>query len=183
MNINILKTYISRLGFVSKRTKRSYDGGCEINITNIDSESHKIEGTVVIKINDSERDVIYFETQLVESPELLIFKSIYHTNTYKVKENQNSIKPSIYPLRTEFKISETTDTFAIVNKEMRYLFSPKTKFILHLIDGNINQIYCVSNKYNFNNGLSENFTRLNMNNKDIINDINNKYEETIRKRR
>lgn len=183
MNINILKTYISRLGFVSERTKFSHNGGCEINITNVGSENHKIEGTVVIKISPSESEVIYFETQLVESPDLLIFKSNYHTNTYKVKQNPNYMGTNEYPIRTETKISETVDTFAIVNKEMRYFFSPKTKFILHLVDGKVNQVYCVSMKYNFNNGLSENFTRLNMNNKDIINDINNKYEETISKRR
>ena len=44
------------------------------------------------------------------------------------------------------------------------------------MDSNIKQVYVVNKKYKFENGISENYTKMNMNNKELFNSIMMQYE-------
>ena len=159
MSTNILKSFISQFGFVSTKTKHSSNKQAEINILNIDNEKHKINGAVIVKNGTAEIETITFETQLSESDDMLLFKTSYQSDTETIQD----------------KAFESVDTFAIVNQEAKSFFTPRTKYLIHLVDGTIKQAYIVNKKYKFSNGISENYTKMNMDNKDIVNDINNAY--------
>ena len=155
MNIHILKTFISKLDFIFKRTGHIYNNDFEINILFIDNGTHKINGTVVIKNKNEESEVIPFETKPCQSEDVLTFESIYQIAD---------------------KLLSEVDSFAIVNKEEKSYYTPKTKYLIHSVNGNINQAYEVNKKYTFEKGISENFIKINMNNKEIVNSINSNYK-------
>lgn len=155
MNIHILKTFISKLDFIFKRTGNIFYDGFEINILSIDNDTHKINGTLVIKNNNDESEVIPFETKLSQSEDVLAFESIYQIAD---------------------KLLSEVDTFTIVNQQQKSYYTPKTKYLIHTVNGNLNQAYEVNKKYTFANGISENFRKINMNNKEIVNRINSNYK-------
>lgn len=158
MNIIVLKSFISRLDFISKKIKYPYNNSLEINILNIDNNIEKIEGKAIIKNEINEIETITFNIQLSKSDDMLLFRTSY--------------KSDKQPTTNEY---EAVDTFAIVNQESKSFFTPKTKYLIHLVDGNIKQAYIVNKKYKFTNGINENYTKLNMDNKDVINSIPTNY--------
>lgn len=178
MNINILKCFISKLDFISERTKYEYSSISEINILNVDEEEHIIKGTVVIRLDAKCLEVITFETRFSQLDDILIFKSKYQIDTNNSHQNFDSVVDGEYIS----KVFEEVDTFVIINQESKTFFTPKTKYLIHLVDGNIKQAYVVNKKYKFENGLSENYTKLNMDNKELLNYIQKNYESQGKKK-
>lgn len=154
MNTIILKSFLCRLGFISKKIEYSNIPTYDIILEKIDN--NEIEGTFLIKTDSIE--TIKFNTKMIESDNILIFKSNY------IIENAEA---------TEI------DTFVIANQEAKSYFTPKTKYLIHLVDDRIEKAYIVNKKYKFINGINENYTKINMNNKEIVNEINNSYESQI----
>lgn len=159
MNMIVLKGFISHLNFIAKRKINPYSSNIEINISNIDNKEHKINGNVIIKNETNQNETIIFNIQLSESADMLVFKSTYQSD----KETLTN------------RDLEEVNTFVIVNPETKSFFTPKTKYLIHLVDGNLKQAYIVNKKYKFTNGISENYSKLNMDNKDNIDNINNIY--------
>ena len=114
MNTIILKSFISRLDFISKKVEYSNSDTYEIIIENINN--NEISGIFMVKNNQNE--TINFKTQIKETDDILIFKSTYQTSTIE---------------KTEI------DTFAIINQETKSYFSPKTKYLIHLVGDRINE--------------------------------------------
>lgn len=156
MNTNTLKGFISKLDFISKKFEYQNNDNFEINYFNINENTYQINGTITINT-----ETITFNTQLSQSEDMLIFKS-----TYKYSNNTQIS----YVNKTEI------DIFTIVEQEQNSFFSPKTKYLIHLVDGIIKQAYVVNKKYKFENGISENHTKINMNNKEIFNSITMHYD-------
>ena len=154
MNTIILKSFLCRLGFVSNKIEYSNSTTYDIILEKINN--NEVEGTFLIKNNQTE--TIKFNTKIIESDDILIFKSKYQTTNCE---------------RTEI------DTFVIVNQETKSYFTPKTKYLIHLVGDRIEQAYIVNKKYKFINGINENYSRINMDNKEIINEIRNYYEHQI----
>ena len=154
MNTIILKSFISRLDFISKKVEYSNSDTYEIIIENINN--NEISGIFMVKNNQNE--TINFKTQIKETDDILIFKSTYQTSTIE---------------KTEI------DTFAIINQETKSYFSPKTKYLIHLVGDRIKQAYIVNKKYKFSNGINENYSKINMENREIFNNIQAHYETQI----
>lgn len=153
---NILKSFISRLGFLTNKLDLNSQN-FQINIINNQNELNEINGTITIKNTSSEPQIIFFEIKISKSDDILIFKVKY---------------------QSEGKLHEEIDTFAIVNPEQRGYFSPKTKLLIHVVDSKIVQSYVVGKKYKFENGINESLSKINMQNKDIINLLNTTYENS-----
>ena len=156
INTNTLKGFISKLDFISKKLEYQNNDNFEINYFNINENTYQINGTITINT-----ETITFNTQLSQSEDMLIFKS-----TYKYSNNTQIS----YVNKTEI------DIFTIVEQEQNSFFSSKTKYLIHLVDGIIKQAYVVNKKYKFENGISENYTKINMNNKEIFNSITMHYD-------
>ena len=124
-------------------------------------------------MQNNQEELIAFESQIIKTDDLLIFKSKYRYDANNQEENNDN--------HTYEK--EEVNTFAIVKSEKKNLFGPKLKYLLHLVNNNLEKIYVVSKKYQFENGISENFTLLSMKEKELIDDINNSYEKTIKTKR
>ena len=154
MNKTILQGFISKLSFIDEITKNLSNKLFEIEILSIDNEKNIINGKVNIKNDNQVDESISFETKFNETEDFLIFKTT-------IKNSQ--------------EIKESVDTFAVVNPKSKAFFTPKIKYLLHLVDGTVKQAYIVNKKYKFSNGISENYTKVNMDNKEIANDINNFY--------
>jgi len=157
MNIIILKSFISRLDFISKRIEYQNNNLLEIKITNLKNNSDKyfITGLAIIKNETKEKETITFDIQLTKSQEILIIKSNYESDNKKIKDKNEEI-----------------DTFIITESNNKKYYTPKIKYLIHLVDGALKQAYIVNKKYKFENGISESHSKVNMNNKDITNEIN-----------
>lgn len=153
MYTSILKSFISRLGFVSEKVNLHHSN-FEINILNNFEEQNQIKGTISINSPSQETEIILFETKLSKSDDMLIFKTKY---------------------QSEGKLHEEVDTFAITNEVQRGYPSSKTKIIIHVVNGKVHQAYRVGKKYKFENGINENLTKFNMENKDVKNMLSNAY--------
>lgn len=166
MNTIVLKCFISKLDFIAKKIGYSNNNNYEINIQNINESNNIINGNIFIKNENPE--TITFNIQISESEDILIFKSIYKSDSKQYTD-----------------IEETEiDTFAIVNQDSKSFLTPKTKYLIHLVGTEIKQAYIVNKKYKFSNGIGENYTKLNMDNKEIFNNIKNHYElQTTKKSR
>ena len=151
MNTIILKSFISRLDFISKKIEYSNSETYEIIIENINN--NEVSGIFVNKNNLN--DTINFKIQIKETDDILIFKSTYQTQNIEETE---------------------IDTFVIINQETKSYFTPKTKYLIHLVDDKIKQAYIVNKKYKFINGINENYSKMNMENKEIFNNIQSHYE-------
>ena len=154
MNTIILKSFLCRLDFISKKIEYSNSTTYEIILENINND--EIEGIFFMKDNPNE--VIKFNTKIIESDDILIFKTNYQTKNTEELE---------------------IDTFTIINQETKSYFTPKTKYLIHLVGDKIKQAYIVNKKYKFSNGINENYSKINMNNKEISNNIKNYYESQI----
>lgn len=182
MTMIILRNFILQLKFIIERTKYAHNNNYKLNITNIDTKNNKIKGTVTIDYGTNEFEVISFETHYSNSDDILIFKSTYKKENYKTKQNLLLTAEKECFVKSEDKIFEEIDTFVIVEQEKKDYFSPKTKYLIHLVDGNIIEAYIVNKKYKFINGISENYTKLNMNNKEIVTNVASIYEKQSKKR-
>lgn len=151
MNTIILKSFISRLDFISKKIEYSNSETYEIIIENINN--NELSGIFVNKNNSN--DTINFKIQIKETDDILVFKSTYQTQNIEETE---------------------IDTFVIINQETKSYFTPKTKYLIHLVDDKIKQAYIVNKKYKFTNGINENYSKMNMENKEIFNNIQSHYE-------
>lgn len=151
MNTIILKSFISKLDYISKKIGYSNSSIYEIDFENINN--NEIIGNVSIK--NEVPETIKFNIQISESEDILIFRSTYELSNVQ---------------KTEI------DTFVIVNQETRTYFTPKTKYLIHLVDNQIKQAYIVNKKYKFSNGINENHSKINMDNKEIFNNIRTHYE-------
>ena len=156
---NILKSFISSLGFVSEKLNLQ-PSKAEIKILNNYNESNQIQGIITTSSSTEESEIIFFESHFNKSDEMLIFKTKY---------------------QYAGRIYEEVDTFAIANMDQRGYYTHKTKLLIHVVDGKIVQSYSVGKKYKFENGISENLSKLNMRNKDVINMLNNSYENHRRR--
>jgi len=154
MNTIILKSFISRLDFISKKIEYSNSEIYEIIIENIND--NEMSGIFINKNNSNE--TIKFKTQIKETDDILIFKSTYQTQTIEETE---------------------IDSFVIINQETKSYFTPKTKYLIHLVGDKIKQAYIVNKKYKFSNGINENYSKMNMENKEIFNNIQTRYESQI----
>ena len=154
MNTIILKSFISRLDFISEKIEYLNSNTYEIIIENINN--NEITGIFLLKNNPNE--TIKFNTQMIKTDDILKFKSNYQTKDIKKSE---------------------TDTFVIINQETKSYFTPKTKYLIHLVEDKIKQAYIVNKKYKFENGINENYSRINMNNQEIFNNIKHHYESEI----
>ena len=154
MNTIILKSFISRLDFISKKIEYSNSEIYEIIIENIND--NEMSGIFINKNNSNE--TIKFKTQIKETDNILIFKSTYQTQTIEETE---------------------IDSFVIINQETKSYFTPKTKCLIHLVGDKIKQAYIVNKKYKFSNGINENYSKMNMENKEIFNNIQTRYESQI----
>ena len=123
----------------------------EINIENINN--NVIIGNFIQK--KDLKQTIKFNIKIIESNNILIFKSTYQT----IDREQTEI-----------------DTFVIINQEEKSYFTPKTKYLIHLVDDKIKQAYTVNKKYKFTNGINENYFKINIENKEIFNNIKKQYE-------
>lgn len=155
MNTIILKSFISRLDFISKKIEYSNSDTYEIIIENVND--NEISGIFINKNNSNEN--IKFKTKIKETDDILIFKS-----TYQIQKIE----------KTEI------DTFVIIKQETKSYFTPKTKYLIHLVDNKIKQAYTVNKKYKFSNGINENYLKINMENKEIFNNIQAHYESQIK---
>lgn len=162
MNLNTLKVFISRLEFISKKLRTPYCHNYEINFFPNQQETHKIAGTVNIQNRKGKTEVVFFETKLSKSEDMLVFKTIYQSNG---------------------KLSEEIDTFAIATIEQKGYFNPQNNLLIHLVNNKISEAYYVGRKYQFENGISDSFTKLNMNDQDMVNLINNTYGNSINRKR
>ena len=151
MNTIILKSFISRLDFISNKIEYSNSETYEIIIENINN--NEVSGIFVNKNNLN--DTINFKIQIKETDDILVFKSTYQTSTTEETE---------------------IDTFVIINQETKLYFTPKTKYLIHLVDDKIKQAYIVNKKYKFTNGINENYSKMSMENKEIFNNIQLHYE-------
>ena len=151
MNKIILKSFISRLDFISKKIEYSNSETYEIIIENINN--NEVSGIFVNKNNSN--DTINFKIQIKETDDILVFNSTYQTQNIEETE---------------------IDTFVIINQETKSYFTPKTKYLIHLVDDKIKQAYIVNKKYKFTNGINENYSKMNMENKEIFNNIQSHYE-------
>lgn len=153
MNEIILKSFISNLSFVSEKIKHPYINNYEINLLNYKTENEEIRGTINILYKSGETEILFFEIKLMKTPEILMFKTKY---------------------QNEGRIEETKDTYAISNNQQSF-FGNKTKLLVHIVDSKIIDVYCVGKKYKFENGINDNLTKLNLNNKDVQNVLNQTY--------
>ena len=153
MNEIILKSFISNLSFVSEKIKHPYINNYEINLLNYKTENSEIMGIINFIYNAGETEILFFEIKLMKTPEILMFKSKY---------------------QHEGRIEETKDTYTISNNNPSFLGN-KTKLLVHIVDSKIIDAYCVGRKYKFENGINDNLTKLNLNNKDIQNVLNQTY--------
>ena len=158
---SVLKTFISKFDIINQKRPIS-PSNIEINISNNSLDSNKINGTISIKNNLGENDIIIFESKLSIAEDILIFKTQY--------QSQGQIK-------------EETDTFTIINIPQNNYSSPKTKYLFHIISGKIIQAYRVGKKYKFENGISESLSKFNMENKEVSNMMNNVYENNSNRKR
>jgi len=115
-----------------------------------------MSGIFINKNNSNE--TINFKIQIKETDDILIFKSTYQTQTIEETE---------------------IDSFVIINQETKSYFTPKTKYLIHLVGDKIKQAYIVNKKYKFSNGINENYSKMNMENKEIFNNIQTRYESQI----
>lgn len=157
MNIITLKSFISRLDFISEKIEYMNSNNYEIIIEN--TNNNEITGIFLLENNPDE--TIRFNTQIIKTDAILIFKSNYQKKDIKKSE---------------------VDTFVIINQESKSYFTPKTKYLIHLVEDKIKQAYIVNKKYKFENGINENHSRINMNNQEIFNNLKNYYESQITKR-
>jgi len=153
MTIYILKSFISRLGFVSKKIN-TYYSNYDINITLPSEKQNNIIGTININPTTSESEIILFESKFDKTDDMLIFKTKY---------------------QSEGKIYEDVDCFTITPEYHQRYSSSKTKFLIHISNGNLFQSYRVGKKYKFENGINESLSKLNMDNKEVINMLNQSY--------
>ena len=153
MNEIILKSFISNLNLVSEKIKHPYINNYEINLQNNKSESGEIRGALNLKYKSGETEIIFFEIKIIKTPDIIVFKSKY---------------------QDEGRIKETVDTYAISNDQTLF-FGNKNKILVHVVDSKIIDAYCVSKKYKFENGISDNLSKLNMNNKEVQNVLNQTY--------
>lgn len=153
MNEVIMNLYISNLSFVSEKIKNSNIINHEIKLLNYNPEAKKIRGTVNINYKSNEIEMIFFEIKIIKEEDILIFKSKY---------------------QNKGKLNETTDTYAITTEQQSF-FEKKIKLLIHLTDGKIVDAYCVGKNYAFEKGIHDNLFKVNMNNKDVLNIINQTY--------
>ena len=153
MNEIILKSFISNLSFVSEKIKHPYINNYEINLLNYKTENNEIRGIINLIYKSGETEILFFEIKLIKTPEILMFKSKY---------------------QNEGRIEETKDTYAISSNQQSFLGN-KTKLLVHIVDSKIIDAYCVGKKYKFENGINDNLTKLNLNNKDVQNILNQTY--------
>lgn len=162
MNTFILESFISRLEFISKKIESLKNEDYEIKI--LETNNNKIKGKVIIK--DQINEEIHYQIDLIEiDNNTLIFKSTFNTNI-------------------QSDIIETKDAFVIVEPRVKAFNKvPKIKYLIHIIDGKINQAYIVNKKYKFTNGINDNYSKVNMDNNQIVSQIENEYQTTINKKR
>ena len=153
MNEIILKSFISNLSFISEKIKHPYINNYEINLLNHKPENNDIRGVINLIYKSGETEVVFFEIKIIKTPEILMFKSKY---------------------QNEGRIEEKTDTYAISSNQQSFLGN-KTKLLVHVVDSKIIDAYCVGKKYKFENGINDNLSKLNMNNKDVQNVLNQTY--------
>ena len=158
---SVLKTFISKFEFINQKRTIS-PSNIEINISSNTLDSNKINGTISIKNNSDETDIIIFESKLSITEDILIFKTQY---------------------QSQKKIQEEIDTFTIINTFQNNYSSPKTKYLFHITNGKILQAYRVSKKYKFENGISESLSKFNMENKEVSKMITNVYETNVNRKR
>lgn len=154
MNISAIKSFVTRFKFISEMINyQDY----ELNILNIGDDGEHI--SFEFRINNGNDDFVSipFETSLVCFDNLLVFNTIYQKNN---------------------KIFNERNVFALVDEKQSQYYNSKTKLLIHFVDNDIRQAYRVGRKYNFNNGLSESFGKMNMNSREIIKELN-AYKEEI----
>lgn len=136
--------------YISTITENSYK---ELNI---DPVTNKINGTIIV----SSSEEIYFETQFEkEDDNNLTFNITYYIDKHNPS---NTI--------------EETHTFIIDDSITTSFFGRKTKYLIHLINGELKQAYIVNKKYQLENGISESYTKMNMKNKEAISNIPINYQ-------
>ena len=160
MYTNILESFISKLGFISQKVN-PYFSNCEININNKSENQNYISGTININPKTSESEIILFESKLNKTEDMFIFITTY---------------------QSEGKLSEEVDTFTITPDIKIGYSTPKTKLLLHIVDGKLLQAYRVGKKYKFENGINESLSKLNMENKEVINMLNQPENKSNKKR-
>ena len=143
-----LQNFISKLDFI-----KNPENVCE-NIT-ISNEMNTINGIIGLGKNEE----IFFESTYRKTDDVLEFQTTYQLNHQYTSE-----------------VLTETDTFIIANSKNKFIFSPRIKYLLHIVNGNLKQAYIVNKKYNFDCGISENYTKLNMDNKEVLRSIPNKYQ-------
>lgn len=124
MNQIILKSFISKLSFVSEKIKHPYTNEYEINIINHHDQKEQITGTIKLKYKSGETEIILFDIRKIETPDILIFKAKY---------------------QNEGRIEEAVDTYAI-SADPKSFFSSKTKLLFHIVDSKVIEAYCVGKK-------------------------------------
>ena len=153
MNEIILKSYISNLSFVSEKIKLQCINNSEIKLLNYKPENNIIRGTINLTYKSEETETVFFEIKIIKTPEILMFKSKY---------------------QNEGRIEFAKDTYAISNDPHPFLGN-KTKIIVHVVDSQIIEAYCVGRRHNFENGISDSLPKLNLNNKEIQNILSQTY--------
>lgn len=149
MNSYALKSYLMELKFVEQLKNNN---NCELDILNYMDDLSHISG--VFRFGNDKQ--IPFETDIIKDDNFWAFKTIYQING---------------------KIFNEKDVFALVKERVSQYFNSKSKLLIHLADNEIVQAYRVGKKHTLDRGISENYGMMNMNNRDVINQLNSYKQE------
>jgi len=172
MELVTLKNFVLKLGFICNRTKCSHGNSIDINVVNMKDGTKKITGTVTMKMGVNEVEVITFESYLTQKDSLLRFKSKYRIIGFGGNNKLKRITEGVYMPASYSNEITTEDVFAIFEQERKSILNPKSKLLVHKENGNMTQVYYVSKNYKFENGISDNFTLLNMKDQQIADSVN-----------
>lgn len=172
MDLIILKNFVLKLGFISERIKCSQGNNIDINVSNMNDGVKKINGTVTMKIGVNEVEVITFETYLTKCDSLMKFKSKYRMISFGGNNKLKDLGDGVYMPASYSNEIKTEDVFAIFKQDRKGILGAKRKLLVHKQNDNIMEVYSVSKDYQFVNGISDNFTLLNMKNQQVAEEVN-----------
>lgn len=144
MNFYAIESFLTKFGFIENLIKNP---NYKLNILDIKNDMSHISGEIKFNSGETSAESIPFETDIIKLEDSLMFKTIYERNG---------------------KIFGEKDIFLLMQEKPKIQYNNrKVKFLIHILDNDIKQIYTTGKKYQIENGISENLSKINMKNIDV----------------
>lgn len=153
MKMDTVASYLSKVGFIHKRSIYDRRGKSELSILDLETANNidKVNGKVIIDIAPRESEVIFFQAQLILDSSSIVIRSNYKNVSFRGKTKPSFMGNGEYQESLESPKLETIDSFNLIKRGAK-------KYLVHFIDGLPADIIKVPILYGLETGILPEFS-------------------------